>query len=193
MEASTVSGVVQSRATLDDLYRTSGKAELIDGRIVTQMATGHWPARIGFRIAMSLDEHSGKVKRGVAYPDNVGFTVPELPSGRESFSPDASYYDGPLPANPMRFIKGAPTFAAEVRSENDYDSTTEADMAEKRADCFAAGTLVVWDVDPLAACVHVYRASDPAHPATYLRGQMAEAEPAVPGWTVAVDWILGLT
>jgi Uma2 family endonuclease len=53
----------------------------------------------------------------------------------------------------------------------------------------AAGTLVVWDVDPLAECVHVYRASDPTNPTTYHRGHMAEAEPAVPGWRVAVDWI----
>jgi hypothetical protein len=44
MAATTVSGVIQSRATLDDLYRTPGKAELIDGRIVHFMATGHKPA-----------------------------------------------------------------------------------------------------------------------------------------------------
>jgi hypothetical protein len=62
-------------------------------------------------------------------------------------------------------------------------------LAEKRADYFAAGTLVVWDVDPLAECVHVYCASDPNQPTTYSRGQVAEAEPAVPGWRVAVDWI----
>jgi Uma2 family endonuclease len=59
----------------------------------------------------------------------------------------------------------------------------------KRADYFAAGTLVVWDVDPLAECIHVYRLSDPTTPTTYVRGQVAEAEPAVPGWRVAVDWI----
>ena len=62
-------------------------------------------------------------------------------------------------------------------------------MADKRADYFAAGTLVVWDVDPLAECIHVYRSTDPANPTTYRRGQVAEAEPAVPGWRVAVDWI----
>jgi hypothetical protein len=46
-------------------------------------------------------------------------------------------------------------------------------------------------VDPLAERVDVYRASDPGQPVTYGRGQTAEAEPAVPGWRVAVDWILG--
>jgi Uma2 family endonuclease len=89
----------------------------------------------------------------------------------------------------MRFIEGAPSFAAEVRSEGNYGDAAEAEMAEKRSDYFAAGTLVVWDVDPVAECIHVYRTSDPSQPTTYRRGQEAEAEPAVPGWRVAVDWI----
>jgi Uma2 family endonuclease len=62
-------------------------------------------------------------------------------------------------------------------------------MAEKRRDYFAAGTLVVWDVDPAEECIHVYRATEPQRPITYRLGQMAEAEPAVPGWRVSVDWI----
>src|SRR5205807_4773596 len=125
--------------------------------------------------------------KGKAYADNTGFAVPELPSGRESFAPDACYYDGPLPVNRMRFIEGPPKFAAEVRSENDYGDAAEAEMADKRADYFAAGTLVVWDVDPVAECIHVYKASAPTRPIVYQRGQVADAEPAVPGWRVAVD------
>jgi Uma2 family endonuclease len=184
-----MSAVRQVRATLDDLYRTPGKAELIGGRIVPLMATGHIPNRVAFRIARSLDDYAGLTKKGVAYTDNMGFAIARLPSGRESFAPDASYYDGPLPANLMRFVNGPPTFAAEVRSESDYTDAAEAEMADKRADYFAAGTKVVWDVDPVAECIHVYRADDPAQPMTYRRGQVAEADPAVPGWRVAVDWI----
>ena len=121
----------------------------------------------------------------------MAFAVDELPSGRESFSPDASYFDGLLPANLMRFVEGPPNFAAEVRSENDYTDAAEIEMADKRADYFAAGTSVVWDVDPQAECIHVYKAADPLRPITYRRGQTAEAKPAVPGWHVAVDWIFG--
>jgi Uma2 family endonuclease len=184
-----MSAVHQRRATLDDLYRTPEKAELIGGRVVRFMATGRKPNRVAFRIARSLDDHANQIGRGEAFTDNMGFAIPELPSGRESFAPDASYYDGPLPTNPMRFIEGPPTFGAEVRSENDYGAAAEADMADKRADYFAAGTQVVWDVDPLAECIHVYRAPDPGQATTYQRGQIAEAEPAVPGWRVGVDWI----
>jgi Uma2 family endonuclease len=184
-----MSTVRQVRATLDDLYRTPGKAELIGGRIEQLMATGRIPNRVAFRITRSLDDFASQTGKGEAYTDNMGFAIPELPSGRESFSPDASYYGGPMPVDSMRFIEGPPTFAAEVRSENDYTTAAEAQMADKRADYFAAGTGVVWDVDPVAECIHVYKASDPTWPTTYQRGQAAEAEPAVPGWRVAVDWI----
>jgi Uma2 family endonuclease len=35
--------------------------------------------------------------------------------------------------------------------------------------------------------VRVYRASDPERATMYRRGEIAEAEPAVPGWTMAVN------
>src|SRR5258708_4964227 len=101
------------RATLDDLYREEGKAELIGGRIGRYMASGHLPGGVTGNIYVSLRTYQKSTKRGVAHADGVGYAVPELPSGRESFSPDDSYYFGPLPANPMRFIEGPPTFAAE--------------------------------------------------------------------------------
>ncbi len=184
-----MASVNEKRATLDDLYRVEGKAELINGRIVSFMASGVLPSRVAFEIAVSLRAYAKKVGKGDAYPDGIGYAVPELPSGRESFSPDASYYTGPNPVNLMRFIEGPPTFAAEVRSENDYGAAAEEEMAAKRADYFAAGTLVVWDVDPVAHCSHVYRAADPTQVTTYRRGEIAEAEPAVPGWRLPVDEI----
>ena len=75
-----------------------------------------------------------------------------------------------------------------MRSEGDYGPQAEAEIARKRGDYFAAGSLVVWDVDLLSdEVVKVYRAGDPQHPAVYRRGDVAEAEPAVPGWTMPVD------
>src|SRR5262245_43027923 len=163
--------VEQVRATVEDLYRVKEKAELIDGRIVYQMATGRRPARVGGRIYRSLDDYAEKTGRGEAYPDSAGFVVPLLPSGRQSFAPDTSYYDGPFSDEPMRFIEGPATLAVEVRSENNYGKSAEVEMEEKRADYFAAGTLVVWDVDPVSECIHVYRSTNPDQATTYVRGQ----------------------
>jgi len=177
------------RATLADLMRTPGKAELIGGRIVTFMATGHLPSRIASRIFRSLDDHAEATGQGLAYNDNVGFAVPELSSGRQSFSPDASYYLGPLPANGMDFLEGPPALAVEVRSKNDYGPAAEAEMAAKRADYFEAGTAVVWDVDSQARTIKSYHTATPDHPRVFTVGQIADAEPAVPGWRLAVDRI----
>jgi Uma2 family endonuclease len=89
----------------------------------------------------------------------------------------------------MRFLIGPPKFAAEVRSEGDYAAGAEIEMADKRAEYFLAGTEVVWDVDTLNECIYAYHVSDPDHPKVFRRGDLADAEPAVPGWRVAVDWI----
>ena len=179
-----------SPATLDDLHQVEGKAELIGGRIIRLMPTGHNPNVVAGRIFRRLADYADATDRGVAYTDNIGFVVPTLPSGRQSFSPDAAYYDGPLPANRMWFVTGAPAFAAEVRSENDYGPAAEAELAAKRADYFAAGTQVVWDVDPVAGVIDCYRAAAPDQPERFGAGQSAQAEPAVPGWSVAVDWLM---
>ena len=88
----------------------------------------------------------------------------------------------------MRFAEGAPVFAVEVRSEHDYGPAAERAMHAKRADYFACGTQVVWDVDLLSEnVIKSYKASDPDNPVILRRGEMADAEPAVPGWRMPVD------
>jgi Uma2 family endonuclease len=174
------------RATLDDLMKHDGRAELIGGRIVELMASGDRPSEIGGNIYVSLRAYVSSTRRGLARADGLGYAVPVLPSGRESFQPDASYYEGARPVNRMRFIEGAPTFAVEVRSENDYGPAAEREMADKREDYFQAGTLVVWDVCPIAEEVRRYRRGE-ATPTVFRRGDTADAEPAVPGWQMCVD------
>jgi Uma2 family endonuclease len=88
----------------------------------------------------------------------------------------------------MKFFEGAPIFAVEVRSEADYGPRAERQMAKKRADYFAAGTLVVWDVDLFSDdVVKVYRSKGSSTPNIYRRGEIAEAEPALPGWSMPVN------
>jgi Uma2 family endonuclease len=190
-EEADMATVPTTRATLDDLYREEGKAELIGGRIVRFMASGKRPNMVAGEIYVSLRLHARTTGHGTAHTDGMGFAVPELTSGRESFSPDASFYVGPDSPNPMRFIEGPPTFAVEVRSENDYGPSADQEYADKRRDYFEAGTLVVWDVDPLAETVTSYRPGGQA-PVIFRSGDTADAEPAVPGWRMAVDDIFAV-
>jgi hypothetical protein len=87
----------------------------------------------------------------------------------------------------MRFVSGAPTFAVAVRSESDFGEAAEKAMAAKRADYFLAGTLVVWDVDPIVQAIWKYQADSPEKPVRFGLGVEADAEPAVPGWRIPVD------
>ena len=186
MESKPATGHMQTHpeATIEDLYRASGKAELVDGKVLLMAPTGGAPGYAGDEIFASLREYARRTHCGYAVGDNKAFRV-NLPH-RKSFSPDAAFYVGPSPG--MKFFAGAPIFAVEVRSERDCGRRAEQALARKRADYFAAGTLVVWDVDLLSdEVVKVYRASDPEHPTSYRRGDIAEAEPAVPGWSMPVD------
>lgn len=175
----------KTQATVEDLYRLpdNGKAEIVNGEVVLMSPTGDMPGRAGGAIYVRLrgvERHAG----GRAYPDNVGFRV-NLPN-RKSFSPDAAFYVGE--SSGMKFLEGAPVFAVEIRSENDYGTEAEHEIETKRKDYFTAGTLVVWDVDLLSNdVVKVYRASDPSNARIYRHGEIAEAEPAVPGWQMPVD------
>ena len=171
-------------ATIEDLYKVEGKAELVNGEIILMSPTGLLPGYAAGEIFSSLRDYSKRRKFGRAVGDNVAFVV-DLPH-RKSFCPDAAFYTGPNTG--MKFGEGAPVFAVEVRSKNDYGPRAERKMAKKREEYFAAGSLVVWDVDLLGDdVVRVYRASTPETATIYHRGETAEAEPAVPGWTMPVD------
>ena len=183
-----LSALQDREATLEDLYQHSEKAELLHGRVVPLMPTGRAPSYAAFEIAVSLRQHIRHVGLpGVAVTDNAGFVV-NLPH-RRSFSPDAAYYEGPNSG--MKFYDGAPRFAVEVRSENDYGVIAEHELEQKRHDDLAAGTEVIWDVDLLGAeaIVRKYTPTSGATTpeTTFTRGQNAEAEPAVPGWLMPVD------
>ncbi len=173
-------------ASIEDLYRVpeNGKAEIVQGEIVLMSPNGGDPGYAGDEFFVSLRDYGRQNNSGRAVGDNKGFHV-NLPN-RKAFSPDAAFYTGSRSG--MKFYEGAPVFAVEVRSEGDYGSQAEITMAAKRADYFAAGTLVVWDVDLLSdEVIRVYRASDPDCPTIYHQCEIAEAEPALPGWTMPVD------
>ena len=170
-------------ATIDDLYRIEGKAELVNGEILLMSPGGGLHGNVAGRIFASLLAHADLTHTGYALPDNVGFVV-NL-EHRRSFSPDVAFTTQRLT---RKFVDGAPAFAVEVRSEEDYGPAAEREMAAKRADYFAAGTLVVWDVDTLRdQVIRAYHSSDPDTPVVFHRGEQADAEPAVPGWSMPVD------
>lgn len=176
----------KTSTTIDALYRVrdSGKAEIVGGGLVPMSPTGGMSGLAATAIAASLRAHQRRHGGGLAFGDNVGFLT--RLAHRESISPDAAWFTGAVRG--LDFLEGAPAFAAEVRSKGDYGPKAEDEMAAKRADYFAAGTQVVWDIDLMSEdVVRVYRASAPDSPVRFRRGDHADAEPAVPGWRLPVD------
>ena len=169
-------------ATLEDLYAVEGKAELVDGRLILMSPSGDAHSMAARNIVFRLTQHEWENGGGRAYVDGAGF----IASTRRSFSPDAAWYVGPQYGE--KLLQGVPALAVEVRSPEDYGPAAERRMAAKRADYFAEGTQVVWDVDVLReGWIRAYHASEPDHPSVFRRGETADAEPAVPGWRFAVD------
>lgn len=169
------------------LMRLEERAEIVDGWIIIAPPRGVWQARIAGAIMISLREFARGRRQGHVAGGGAVFRV-NLPH-RATFTPNTGYYVGPVTG--MEPFEGVPVFAVEVRSIGDYGPRAERLLSEKREDYFACGTQVVWDVDLLSNdVVKVYRASAPDQPVIYRPGDIAEAEPAVPGWTVAVSSLL---
>ncbi|HEU4391308.1 MAG TPA: Uma2 family endonuclease [Blastocatellia bacterium] len=179
----------KTQATIEDLYHVpeNGKAEIVGGELIPMAPTGFWPSRAAGAIYRSLSNHEQTTRSGYAVPDNAGFMVKLV--NRSSFSPDAAWYTGK--STGMRFLEGAPVFAAEVRSEADYGPQAEQNLADKRRDYFSAGTLCVWDVDVLSPdVIKAYHSDDPETPVIFRSGELADAGEAVPGWSMPVDDLL---
>ena len=168
--------VANLEATIEDLYRVDGKAEIVNGEIVHISPTGAAPHYAAAEIFVSLREYARRTKKGYAIADNAAFHV-NLPN-RKSFSPDAAYHSGEWTG--MKFFEGAPVFAVEVRSEGDYGPAAERAMAANRADYFAAGTRVVWDVDLLSGdVIKSYRVESPEQPRVFRRGETPAVVPKI--------------
>jgi len=177
------------KATVRDLHRVEGRAELINGRIVRMSSTGYRHGQIAQRTLLSVHMYAQATRKGKVYTGSVAFLAHLTHRG--SFSPDVAYYTGPPPDDPMDFLPCVPDFAVEIRSKRESGPAGERRMKAKRLDYFTAGTKVVWDVDPRNRTVSVYRAPAPQEATVYKVGQTAEAEPALPGWRLPVKDIFG--
>jgi Uma2 family endonuclease len=175
---------VGREATVEDLRLTDLKAEIVNGELIVIGPSACAPATAAGSIIYGLQCYEREFGGGRTMMSRVAFII-DLPH-RLSICPDASWFTGP-PAGPG-FPRGAPVFAVEVRDGFEYGEKAERRMAAKRVDYFAAGTQVVWDVDVLReGWIRAYHASDAENPVVFRRGEIADAEPAVPGWRFPVD------
>jgi Uma2 family endonuclease len=174
-------------AVIASLGEVRGRAEIVDGAIVRMSPGTVAHARAVRNIVISLDRFAARAGRGEAFADGLRYYV-DLPH-RWSFCPDVAFHV--VPDGEEDPPELGPVFIVEVRGAMDYGHVAERRLAAKRAEYFATATQVVWDVDvEHEGIVRVFRASAPSEPTVYRRGMLADAAPAVPGWTFAVDDLL---
>jgi Uma2 family endonuclease len=172
-------GTATEKDVLDVQAREGRLCELVDGVLVEK--------GMGFResfLAMALSA----ILWGFVKPRNLGLVtgadgMVRLVSGLVRI-PDVAFISWDrLPGRrvPTEPIPGlAPDLAVEVLSE----SNTEAEMARKRREYFAAGVRLAWFVDPVTRTVEVYTAVD--------QSVILQAEHTLEGGAVLPGFVLPL-
>lgn len=175
--------LMKRQATLDDLEQVEGLAEIVNGEITMLPPRDSRHTRAGMYISSRLLEYEARTKLGWVFV--AGANYPVLLPQRQSLCPDVSFY---VPAESSKSEDGALALVVEIRSAGDYGLPAERAMAAKRADYFAVGTKVVWDVDiRREGWIRSYRAEEPRSPLVFKRGDHAHAEPALINWSVSVS------
>lgn len=165
--------------SLDERY------ELIDGELRILPGSGHNSSVIGTMLIIELGIYLKRNPIGVLSGENGGYLVSHNPD-RMRF-PDVGFlFNEHLNTGKRfeRFVPSAPDFAIEVISPSDRRTEQE----EKIEDYLAAGTQLVWLVDPDDETVTVFRPS--RTPVVLRRGAAITGEDILPGFTIPVTDIL---
>lgn len=148
---------VRRRMTPDEFLRhasSAGPSELVRGevRMMTPASGAH--GVIAGRIFAALKAFVDARELGECFPDNTGFLLPGL--GDTVRSPDAAFVRADrLPEQGIGpgWVPIAPDLVVEIVSPNESAAELEAELA----DYVAAGTQLIWIVDPASRTVAIRR------------------------------------
>jgi Uma2 family endonuclease len=159
----------------------AGASELVRGevRVMTPASGAH--GVIAGRIFAALNAFVEPRQLGQCFPDNTGFLLPGL---RDTVrSPDAAFVRGEcLPEQGIGagWVAVAPDLVVEILSP----SETASELEEKLRDYRAAGTRLIWVVDPATRVVSVRSATTPDVWLT--EADSLDGDDVLPGFTIPV-------
>lgn len=144
------------------MYTGPERTELIRGKLVVREPASIGHGDVVLNLGTALNNHLRREQRENGWPtrrgrlagNDPGFTLARNPDTVRA--PDIAYvsrehHPGPIPDGYPEF---APDLAVEVRSPHDRAS----EVMTKIGEWLAAGTQLVWRVDPIREQVIVYRA-----------------------------------
>jgi Uma2 family endonuclease len=173
-------------ATEEDVLRPGdgGKRlfELIDG-VLVEKAMGLYESVLAAVLIHLIEQYLEQHDLGVVSGE-AGFLrlMPGLVRGPDvAFIPWDRFPNRRLPAERVPAV--APDLAVEVIS----DGNTDAEMARKLAEYFAAGVRLVWYLDPGSRSARVY--TSPTQVRLLTEEETLEGDPVLPGFRVPIrEW-----
>jgi Uma2 family endonuclease len=171
---SPLPGTATERDLLAALARKDGLCELIDGALVEKTMGFDESCLTGLLIA-ALVNHVARHRLGVvSAPDGLIRLAPGLVRAPDVAFTSRARLRGRKKGDPILHV--APDLAVEILSK----SNTRREMDRKLREYFAAGTLLVWYVDPRARTVRVY--SSPDRPTLLTASDTLDGSPVLPGF-----------
>ena len=142
--------------TADELLRLPDdgwRYSLVGGELQRMAAAGFRHGVVVMNVAGPLNNHVKARRLGVVCGAETGFVLARHPD--TVLAPDVAFVGRrriPASGPPATFWEGAPDLAVEVTSPGD----TGPELAAKAASWLAAGTRLVWVVEPETASVTIH-------------------------------------
>lgn len=172
--------------TVDEFYRLPDdglRHELVAGIVVSEPLPGFRHARLIIRIGRLIDTYVQAHALGTVVGGDGGFVLARSPDTVRG--PDVAFVSREREGerDPPRAFEGPPDLAVEILSPSDR---TRA-VREKVSQYLAAGTRIVWVVDPEARTVAVHRPR--CGPLTLGGEDFLDAGDVIPGLRIPVEEI----
>ncbi len=173
--------------TAEDVERISlpGKqVELVRGQLVVREPPGTWHGVIAANLAYYVSDFVRRQGLGIVAGQDTGFKIASEPDTVRA--PDVAFV-GHERAELIRargYAATAPDLLAEILSPDDRP----AEILAKVADWLAAGTKIVWVVDPERREARVYRQDGSL--SVLHEGDSLDGEDVLPGFTCSLAAVL---
>jgi Uma2 family endonuclease len=180
----------QTIVTAEQLYELPDdglRYELLRGTLVSEPVPGRLHGRTVARISKLLSNFVDSRRLGVVYTGDTGFVLARQPDTVRG--PDVAFLSNEREReteNARPYIPGAPDLAVEVLSPN--DRTRE--VLGKVSDYLAAGSRLVWVVNPVREEVSVFRT--PFAPRILAGADVLDGDEVLPGFSVTIAEIFDI-